>query len=55
MRYALGSAARGEATNMLRIAKYPFELVAAAGLALFAAVLLLQAWKSRAPQPPDAR
>ncbi len=55
-RYAMGSIARGEATNMLKIAKYPFELVAAAGVAVFAVVLLVQAWQAaRAPRPPDAR
>ncbi len=51
-RYAMGSIARGEATNMLKIAKYPFELVAAAGIAVFAVVLLAQAWRAaRAPRP----
>lgn len=54
-RYALGSIARGEATNMLNIAKYPFELVAAVGTAAFAVVLLVQAWEAARPQPPDAR
>jgi len=54
--YALGSAQRGEATNMLKIAKYPFELVAAAGAAAFAAVLLRQAWRALRPSPqPEAR
>lgn len=47
--YAIVSAARGEATNMLRIAKYPFELVSAACAALFAVVLLVQAWKALRP------
>jgi len=44
--YAIGSARRGEATNMLRIAKYPFELVAAASSAVFAVVLLVLAWRA---------
>ena len=44
--YAIGSAQRGEATNMLRIAKYPFELVAAASSAVFAVVLLVLAWRA---------
>lgn len=54
--YAMGSAARGEASNMLKIAKYPFELVTAASAALFALVLLVQAWKTlRSSQQPEAR
>jgi TRAP-type transport system small permease protein len=44
--YAMSSMARGEATNMLRIAKYPFELVTAASAAVFAIVLLVQAWRT---------
>ena len=47
--YAIVSGQRGEATNMLRIAKYPFELVTAASAALFALVLLLQAWRALRP------
>jgi TRAP-type C4-dicarboxylate transport system permease small subunit len=55
-RYAIGSAERGEATNMLRIAKYPFELVAAASAAVFAAVLLVLAWRAlRPPRQPEPR
>jgi TRAP-type C4-dicarboxylate transport system permease small subunit len=50
--YAFGSAARGEATNMLKIPKQPFELVTAACAALFAIVLLVQAWKALRPSPP---
>ena len=46
VKYALDSRARGEATNMLKIDLVPFQLVAAASLALFAAVLLVQAWKA---------
>jgi TRAP-type C4-dicarboxylate transport system permease small subunit len=54
--YALGSVQRGEATNMMRIPKAPFELVAAAGAGLFAAVLLVQAWRAlRRPPAPEAR
>ena len=52
--HAFGSAARGEATNMLKIPQQPFELVAAVCAALFALVLLVQAWRAlRPPQPPD--
>lgn len=47
--YAATSRSRGEATNMLRIDLWPFELVSAASLALFSAVLLLQAWKALRP------
>ncbi len=54
--YAMGSAARGEASNMLKIAKYPFELVTAASAAVFALVLLVQAWRSlRSSQQPESR
>ncbi|MGH8702250.1 MAG: TRAP transporter small permease subunit, partial [Burkholderiales bacterium] len=54
--YAIGSAARGEASNMLKIAKYPFELVTAASALIFALVLLVQAWRAlRAPRPPETR
>jgi len=56
MLYAIVSGQRGEATNMLRIAKYPFELVTAASAAVFALVLLLQAWRALRPsQPPETR
>jgi TRAP-type C4-dicarboxylate transport system permease small subunit len=54
--YAFGSAARGEATNMLGIPRQPFELTTAVCAALFALVLLVQAWRAiRPPQPPDTR
>jgi TRAP-type C4-dicarboxylate transport system permease small subunit len=43
--YASTSRSRGEATNMLNIELWPFELLSAAGLALFSAVLLGSAWK----------
>ncbi|MGH8649130.1 MAG: TRAP transporter small permease [Burkholderiales bacterium] len=49
--YAIGSAARGEASNMLKIAKYPFELVTAASALIFALVLLVQAWRALRPKP----
>jgi TRAP-type C4-dicarboxylate transport system permease small subunit len=44
--YAFSSRERGEATNMLRIDLFPFQLIAAASMALFSAVLLVQAWKA---------
>jgi TRAP-type C4-dicarboxylate transport system permease small subunit len=44
--YALDSRSRGEATNMLKIELWPFELLSAAGLALFSVVLLASAWKA---------
>ncbi len=54
--YAIGSVERGEASNMLGIPKAPFELVAAAGSAAFAAVLLVQAWRAlRPPRQSEAR
>ena len=54
--YAIGSSQRGEATNMLKIATYPFELVTAASAALFALVLLVHAWRALRTSPqPEAR
>lgn len=51
--FALGSRQRGEATNMLEIELWPFELVSAASMAAFAVVLLMQAWRAlRHPEPP---
>jgi TRAP-type C4-dicarboxylate transport system permease small subunit len=44
--YAFVSKSRGEATNMLRIDLFPFQLLTAASMALFCAVLLVQAWKA---------
>jgi TRAP-type C4-dicarboxylate transport system permease small subunit len=52
--YALGSGARGEATNMLKIPRLPFELVTAAGTAVFALVLVVLAWQALRPPPPPA-
>jgi len=54
--YAIVSGQRGEASNMLRIPKLPFELVTAACAALFALVLLVQAWRTlRSSQQPETR
>jgi len=47
--YAAGSAERGEATNMLGVQIYPFQLVIAASTAVFAVVLLVQAWRALRP------
>jgi TRAP-type C4-dicarboxylate transport system permease small subunit len=47
--YAATSRSRGEATNMLRIEFWPFELLTAASLALFCVVLLVSAWKALRP------
>jgi TRAP-type transport system small permease protein len=55
--YALGSLRFGDATNMMAIPKYPFQLVTALSAALFALVLLVQAVKAargRAHIPPPA-
>jgi TRAP-type C4-dicarboxylate transport system permease small subunit len=51
--HAIGSAERGEATNMMKVPHAPFQLVAAASVAIFAVVLLVQAW--RAARRPSAR
>lgn len=48
-RYAIGSAERGEATNMLGIQIYPFQLVIAVSMAMFAVVLLVLAWRALRP------
>jgi len=48
-RYAIGSAERGEATNMLGIQIYPFQLVIAVSMAMFALVLLALAWRALRP------
>jgi TRAP-type transport system small permease protein len=52
--YALGSGARGEATNMLKIPRLPFELVTAVSTALFAVTLVVLAWRAVRPSPPPA-
>jgi TRAP-type C4-dicarboxylate transport system permease small subunit len=53
--YAIGSYRWGDATNMMAIPKYPFQLVTAAGAALFAAVLLGQAIRAlRGPRAGGA-
>lgn len=52
--FALGSRERGEATNMLGIVTWPFELVTAASMAMFALVLLLRAWRVLRPAQPAA-
>lgn len=44
--YALESSSRGEATNMLKISLFPFQLLTAASMLLFALVLLRQAWRT---------
>ena len=54
--YAIVSGQRGEASNMLKIPKLPFELVTAAGAAVFALVLLVQAWRAlRSSRQPETR
>jgi TRAP-type C4-dicarboxylate transport system permease small subunit len=53
--YALGSYRFGDATNMMAIPKYPFQLVTAVSAALFALVLLVEAARAargRAHIPP---
>lgn len=47
--YAIVSGQRGEATNMMRIPKFPFELVTAACTAIFAVVLIIMAWRTLRP------
>jgi TRAP-type C4-dicarboxylate transport system permease small subunit len=49
--YAIGAYRLNDATNMLRIQKYPFELVTAASTAIFAVVLIVQAWRALRPSP----
>jgi len=44
--YAFSSRTRGEATNMLKIDLFPFQLLTAASMALFGAVLVIQAWRA---------
>lgn len=52
--YALGSYRWGDATNMMAIPKYPFQLVTALGAALFAAVLVGQAIRAARTPRRDA-
>lgn len=55
--YALGSYRFGDATNMMAIPKYPFQLVTAASAALFSVVLFVEAVRAargRAHIPPPA-
>lgn len=52
--HAIGSYRWGDATNMMAIPKYPFQLVTAAGAALFAAVLLGQAVRAMRGPPRSA-
>lgn len=49
--HALGSAERGEATNMMKVPHAPFELVAAASAVVFAAVLVAQACRAARRSP----
>jgi TRAP-type C4-dicarboxylate transport system permease small subunit len=44
--YAFDSRTRGDATNMMRIDLFAFQLAGGISLALFSAVLLHQAWKA---------
>lgn len=46
LKYAFESRARGDATNMMKIDLFPFQLIAGLSLALFCAVLLHHAWKA---------
>ena len=51
--YSIGSAERGEASQMLEVPEWPFEFVTAVSAAIFAAVLLREAWRVLRP-PRDA-
>src|SRR5688572_23527489 len=44
--YAFATRSRGDATNMMKIDLFPFQLAAGISLGLFCAVLLHQAWKA---------
>jgi TRAP-type C4-dicarboxylate transport system permease small subunit len=46
MIYAFDSKTRGEATNMLKIDLFPFQVLTGVSMALFTVVLLAQAWKT---------
>ena len=54
--YALGASERGEASQMLRLPLWPFEMATAASAAVFAVVLVVQAWRALRPAPqPEPR
>jgi TRAP-type transport system small permease protein len=44
--YALDSKSRGEATNMLKIDLFPFQVLTGVSMALFTLVLLVLAWRT---------
>ena len=44
--YALESRSRGEATNMLKIDLFPFQVLTGVSMALFTVVLVVQAWRT---------
>lgn len=46
LKYAFDSRTRGDATNMMKIDLFAFQLTAGVSLALFCAVLLHHAWKA---------
>lgn len=50
--YALDSAERGEASQMLKVPDWPFQAVAALSAVAFAVVLLVQAWRVLRPSAP---
>jgi TRAP-type C4-dicarboxylate transport system permease small subunit len=44
--YALESKSRGEATNMLKIDLFPFQVLTGVSMALFTVVLVVLAWRT---------
>ncbi|HKX37625.1 MAG TPA: TRAP transporter small permease [Burkholderiales bacterium] len=44
--YALDSRSRGEATNMLKIDLFPFQVLTGVSMALFTLVLVVLAWRT---------
>lgn len=44
--YALDSKSRGEATNMLKIDLFPFQVLTGVSMALFTLVLVVLAWRT---------
>ena len=44
--YALDSRSRGEATNMLKIDLFPFQVLTGVSMALFTVVLVVLAWRT---------